>query len=200
MKNTDNKSFHTARDRLLEAAAVLFYNDGIAATGIDSITRRAGVAKQSLYNNFSSKDDLVATYLEHRHEEWLALYAKRLDTKRLEGKTEPEDGISAIFEAYEDHAEFAYERGFRGCGLLNAAAELSADDPGRARVRKHKEQIEGFIADHLRRLTENEHRVNALARHLSFILEGAMTRSGLEGNSQKMHEAKELVSPILKSL
>lgn len=49
------------RERLLAAAAV-FYERGIAATGIDSITKRAGVAKQSLYNHFASKAELVAAY------------------------------------------------------------------------------------------------------------------------------------------
>ena len=63
-----------ARASLLEAAARLFYADGVAATGIDSITAAAGVAKKSLYNNFASKADLVAAYLAARHEEWLALY------------------------------------------------------------------------------------------------------------------------------
>ncbi|MFD1200258.1 TetR/AcrR family transcriptional regulator [Brucella gallinifaecis] len=196
MTNNSSATSLSARERLLEAASILFYNDGIAATGIDSITRRAGVAKQSLYNNFSSKADLVATYLEIRHEEWLALYQKR-----LANKTQPEEKILAVFEAYEDHAEFAYEHGFRGCGLLNAAAELPANDPGRVTVRKHKEQIEGFLADHLTCLIhDDEIRVHALARHLSFILEGAITRAGLEGNSHQMREAKDLVTTLLKNL
>ncbi|MEQ7735825.1 helix-turn-helix domain-containing protein, partial [Escherichia coli] len=56
---------------LLSAAARLFYANGVAATGIDTITSEAGVAKKSLYNNFSSKAELVAAYLEARHEEWL---------------------------------------------------------------------------------------------------------------------------------
>lgn len=195
MSSDISTSSKTARERLLEAAAILFYNDGIAATGIDSITRRAGVAKQSLYNNFSSKADLVATYLELRHNEWLTLY-----NKRLENKTQPKEKILAVFKAYEDHAEFAYEHGFRGCGLLNAAAELSAGDPGRATVRKHKEQIEGFIEDNLRALLTNGDQVKLMARHLSFILEGAITRAGLEGNGRQMREAQDLVLTLLKSL
>ncbi len=195
MNNQLENASKTARERLLEAAQILFYNDGIAATGIDSITRRAGVAKQSLYNNFSSKADLVATYLELRHEEWLSLYEKRLENAK-----NPKEKILAVFAAYEDHAEFAYERGFRGCGLLNAAAELSADDPGRATVRRHKEQIEGFLADHLRDLITDDVELNSFARHLSFILEGAITRSGLEGNGRQMREAKDLVVTLLKTL
>src|SRR3954451_18138822 len=68
----------SAKSRLLAAAAGCFYNRGVNGTGIDTITAAAGVAKMSLYNNFASKDDLVLAYLQARHEEWLALYRRRL--------------------------------------------------------------------------------------------------------------------------
>jgi AcrR family transcriptional regulator len=57
-----------ARDRLLKSAAELFYRDGVGATGIDTITAHAGVAKMSLYNNFASKSELVKAYLDARLE------------------------------------------------------------------------------------------------------------------------------------
>lgn len=65
---TQSASAETAYDKLLSAARVLFYNHGINGTGIDAIVKRAGVAKKSLYNNFASKDELVAIYLRVRHE------------------------------------------------------------------------------------------------------------------------------------
>ncbi len=64
----------------------------------------------------------------------------------------------------------------------------------------HKEQIEGFLADHIRELVNDDVEVNSFARHLSFILEGAITRSGLEGNGRQMREAKDLVAKLLKTL
>ena len=127
----------SARDRLLAAAAEGFYNHGVNGTGIDAITAAAGVAKMSLYNNFASKDDLVLAYLQARHEEWLDLYHRR-----LAAATGARAGIVAVFDAYIDHAEMAYQHGFRGCGLLNAAAELPAGAPGRAVVSRHKEDVE----------------------------------------------------------
>ena len=92
----------SARQRLLEAASRLFYAHGVAATGIDAITAEAGVAKMSLYNNFSSKDDLVLAYIEARHQEWLELYQARLK----EADT-PERKVLAVFDAYADHADAA---------------------------------------------------------------------------------------------
>ena len=185
-----------ARQQLLEAAARRFYADGVAATGIDTITAEAGVAKMSLYNNFASKADLVRAYLEARHEEWLGLYRRRLD--QAHG---PREGVLAVFDAYTDHAEQAYEHGFRGCGLLNAAAELPAGDPGRAVVRAHKEEVEDLLAGHLDGLLPGRPAAaRTLAEHLSFLLEGAVARAGLEGDSVRLRHARQLASALLDSL
>ncbi|WP_146592416.1 TetR/AcrR family transcriptional regulator [Puniceibacterium confluentis] len=186
----------SARDRLIKAAADLFYNDGIAATGIDAITRRAGVAKQSLYNNFSSKAELVAAYIDARHAEWLALYAIR--EAAAVGAREK---ILAVFDAYGDHAAGAYERGFRGCGLLNAAAELTSGDDARLAVRRHKEDVDAILACQLKTLLPGApEQAEHLAAHLSFLLEGAMTRAGLEGNGRRVVQARAIARDILDTL
>ncbi|WP_053846934.1 TetR/AcrR family transcriptional regulator [Streptomyces sp. NRRL B-24085] len=185
-----------ARERLLEAAARRFYADGVAATGIDTITAEAGVAKMSLYNNFSSKADLVRAYLDARHEEWLRLYRTRLE--RADG---PREGVLAVFDAYADHASFAYEYGFRGCGLLNAAAELPAGDEGRTVVRAHKEEVERLIQGHLERLLpDRPDEARATAEHLSFLLEGAMARAGLEGDGERVQHARSMAALLLDRL
>jgi AcrR family transcriptional regulator len=186
----------SARDRLLGAAQSLFYDHGIGRTGIDAIVARAGVAKKSLYNNFASKADLVNQYLEARHAEWLALYSAR-----LAGGRDPAEGVLAVFDAYQDHAEHDYERGFRGCGLLNAAAELEAGAPGRDAVRRHKEEVESLIAQHLARLLPDEpDRVAPLAAQLAFLLEGAMVRAGLEGTSARVIAARAMARDLLRAL
>jgi AcrR family transcriptional regulator len=185
-----------ARQQLLEAAARRFYADGLAATGIDTITAEAGVAKMSLYNNFSSKADLVRAYLEARHAEWLDLYRRRLE--RAAG---PRERVLAVFDAYADHAALAYEHGFRGCGLLNAAAELPSGDPGRAAVRAHKEEVEGLLAGHLQAMVPGSpDRARAMAEHLSFLLEGAVARAGLEGDGARLRHAREIASGLIEAL
>ncbi|MFE0135509.1 TetR/AcrR family transcriptional regulator [Streptomyces sp. NPDC059037] len=185
-----------ARERLLATAARRFYADGVAATGIDTITAEAGVAKMSLYNNFSSKADLVRAYLDARHEEWLGLYRARLE--RAKG---PREGVLAVFDAYADHAAFAYEHGFRGCGLLNAAAELPAGDDGRAVVRAHKEEVERLIAGHLEELLpERPDAAHATAEHLAFLLEGAMARAGLEGDGGRLQHARAMAATLLERM
>jgi AcrR family transcriptional regulator len=185
-----NKS---AKEKILDAAATLFYNDGIANTGINAITDRAGVAKMSLYNNFPTKSDLIATYIQARHQEWLDLYAKRLSHCNS-----AYEKILAVFDAYQDHAECAYEKGFRGCGLLNAAAEFPTDSPERIAVKQHKEEVEQILVEHLGALFQNQNKVQELALFISFVLEGSIARAGLEGNGNKVHAAKQMIERLLQ--
>jgi AcrR family transcriptional regulator len=183
----------SARARLLAAAAECFYDHGVNGTGIDTITAAAGVAKMSLYNNFAGKDDLVLAYLEARHEEWLDLYRRR-----LAAATDARQRLAAVVDAYVDHAETAYRHGFRGCGLLNAAAELPAGAPGRQLVRRHKEEVEALLAASLAELDGvPAERVADLAEQLSFLLEGAMARAGLEGDSRRVHRVRELALQLV---
>lgn len=180
--------------RILDAASRRFYEDGIAATGIDRITAEADVAKMSLYNNFASKATLVEAYIEARHEEWLELYRRR----EAEA-TSAQDRVLAVFDAYSDHANQAYERGFRGCGLLNAAAELRQGDPGRDAVRRHKEEVESILRSHLEALVGAQ-RASSIAEHVSFVLEGAMARAGLEGNDDRLIAARRLAGQLVSAL
>jgi AcrR family transcriptional regulator len=182
-----------ARERLLAAAAECFYDHGVNGTGIDTITAAAGVARMSLYHNFASKDELVLAYLEARHAEWLGLYRRRLETA-----TDARQRVAAVVDAYADHAELSHRHGFRGCGLLNAAAELPAGAPGRQLVRRHKEEVEALLAGHLAELDGlAPGRVGELAEHLSFLLEGAMARAGLEGDPARLHRVRDVALELV---
>jgi len=65
-----------ARERLVAAAYELFSTRGVQATGIDAIIARSGVARQSMYRHFASKQDLVLAFLERRE-------AKHIPVARL---------------------------------------------------------------------------------------------------------------------
>ncbi|UVC08498.1 TetR/AcrR family transcriptional regulator [Rhizobium sp. TH2] len=182
-----------AKERLLKAAAELFYTDGVAATGIDTITARAGVARMSLYNNFSSKADLVKFYLENRVAEWQAVLAARLERAKT-----PAERVLAVFDSYVDHAHLAYGWGFRGCGLLNAAAELPVGDPGRATVAFQKDEVERLFREYLGDIAPDSTTADDVAEHLSFLLEGAMARAGLDGHDGRLKSARKMAVSLLE--
>lgn len=48
------------RDRLLQAAAEVFFEQGYAATSIDAIIERAGGSKRTIYSEFGNKEGLFS--------------------------------------------------------------------------------------------------------------------------------------------
>src|SRR3954463_15780385 len=55
-----------ARERIVQTADRLFYNEGIHAVGIQRIVAESAVTRVTLYRHFASKDDLIDAYLERR--------------------------------------------------------------------------------------------------------------------------------------
>ncbi len=54
------------RERLLDAAVVVFARKGFGAASLDEIADEAGLTKGAVYSNFSGKDDLLVTLFEER--------------------------------------------------------------------------------------------------------------------------------------
>lgn len=52
-------------EAILEAASVVLFERGLAAP-MDEIARRAGVSKQTVYNHYGSKPELVSALIERR--------------------------------------------------------------------------------------------------------------------------------------
>jgi AcrR family transcriptional regulator len=120
----------TAHERLLQAASRLFYEQGIAATGVDAVVRASGVSKPTLYAHFGDKAGLVQAVLEERH-------ARR--RQQLEAAVEgADDPVRAVFDWLES---FYRDEGARGCAFLNAAAEGAAPEA----VAAEKRWLEGFL-------------------------------------------------------
>jgi len=110
-----------AADRILGAARDLFYREGIRAVSVDEIVRHAGVTKPSLYRSFSSKDALAASYLKlYEREFWV-----RFDSAVA---AHPGDPRRQIVEFLSGAGRRAGARGYRGCGMTNAAVEYP--EPG----------------------------------------------------------------------
>jgi AcrR family transcriptional regulator len=130
----------SARDRILDTAKRLFYRDGFRATGIDRIIAESGVAKMSLYRHFASKDDLIAAFLDWRHEHWMSWFTAALDTRLARG-----EGLAAVADVL---GEWFGQDDFRGCAFINAVAETGATIEPRHfdQAVRHKRDLERYLA------------------------------------------------------
>jgi AcrR family transcriptional regulator len=169
----------SARTRILESAADLFYREGIRAVGVDLIIAHSGVAKMSLYRNFAGKDELVAAFLEHRNQ----LYWEWWNKVMARHPGDPRAQIQALFTAVGKrvtHPEY------RGCPFINTAVEFpESGHPGRAVARANKHELRS----RLRALAEavGAREPALLADQLLLVMEGTYVSGqtlGSEGVGQ----------------
>ena len=131
----------SARERLLLAAALLTYERGIEATGVDAIARQAGVTKRTLYQHFRSKDELVAASLAMRNDPLVAALRATVE-KRIARGVKP---VDALFRAL---ARVFATDGYRGCAFQNAGLELAdPEHPVHPVVQSHLDARAELIAD-----------------------------------------------------
>jgi AcrR family transcriptional regulator len=188
MAQTRNKA--KTRQRLLAAARKLFYENGICATGVSAVAAKAGVTKMTLYAHFSSKDDLVAAYLEDNDRRW-----QEFMERKLSGYEDPRDRLLAVCDAYR---EYFTARELRGCAFVNCAAEFpDPDHPARRRIGRHK----AGIRERLRELAAEAGAKEpaTLAGRLFVVLEGAYVTGALEGDAGVLDRSRAFFSELVEA-
>jgi AcrR family transcriptional regulator len=78
-------------EKLFEAAARVFEEQGIGATSIEAIAGAAGFTRGAFYSNFKSKDELIIAMLEDHVEQSI-----KRSLELLEKYKEPADFIEAL--------------------------------------------------------------------------------------------------------
>jgi AcrR family transcriptional regulator len=181
-KTRVNKS--NARQRIVETAERLFYAEGVRAVGIDRIIAEAEVAKMSLYNHFSSKDDLILAVLRYREEKFGGMFAKWMDrhvSKRM-------DRLGAFFAALKDWFE---SPGFRGCMFINARVELAdAKHPASEFSACHKERFHQMLRSIIEE-SEGVKSAETMAPAIALLVEGAIVTAVMTQSSESADVARD---------
>ncbi|WP_164924501.1 TetR/AcrR family transcriptional regulator [Sinorhizobium fredii] len=157
------------RERILETASALFYQQGVRAVGVDLVVEKAGVAKTSLYRHFRTKDDLVAAFLEREDKDFWGTWDKVAHRHVDDPKGELDAHLDWIGERVN-------RPGYRGCPQINVAAEFpETDHPARKVAAAHKAELR-------RRLHVMAERLGAirpaeLAGQLAVLINGAFVSS-----------------------
>lgn len=151
------------RATILEAATRVLYERGLDGVGVAELCARIGVSKETLYRHFGTKDGLVEAMLEARSERVTSWLAEAVAS----AGHDPADQLGAVFDALQRWYD---EPVFRGCAILNAAAQ------------HHVDAVRAITARHLGRylelLTGIASRAGAadphlLGRQLLMLVEGA---------------------------
>ena len=150
------------RERILDVANRLFYEECIRAVSVDTISEK------TLYYHFKSKDDLIAAYLTARDQPNLALF----ETWFEEAEGDVADKVATIFTWLARNARHPR---WKGCGFLRTAAEL-ANMPGHPAVKigaAHKKKFEAWLGEKFTASGLSD--PQELARHIVLLMDGVFS-------------------------
>lgn len=173
MTDSSSTALAATRDRLLDAAAQLFYSDGVGV-GVETLCRTAGVSKRSMYQLFDSKDQVMAASLERiAPAYWASLAPADADDRG------PRARILHVFERLE---ELATSPGYRGCPFVATAVEVKRPDhPASLAARKYKDALTGFFQQEAERAGAPDPVL--LAQQLTIVFDGASARAVVQASA-----------------
>jgi AcrR family transcriptional regulator len=178
------------KDRILDTASRLFYDQGYHITGINQIIEEAEIARASLYNHFPSKTDLLLAYLDRTHAEWFL----ELD-RFLAPLSTPREKLLALFD-YRIQRQQKLK--YKGCHFNKITAETSDDEQVYQRVRAHKGRFRQYIGELVvaaghRGVLEDE----ILADTLFLLLEGGIAVGAMFRSSEDAEKARRIAEKLL---
>ncbi|WP_143306014.1 TetR/AcrR family transcriptional regulator [Chitinophaga vietnamensis] len=172
------------KDRILETAARLFYEQGYQATGINQLIDEAGVAKASLYQYFESKEALCAAFLQQRHAQWFAGLRAFTEKPR-----KPKAKVLAAFDFLHHMNE---QENYRGCAFLNVLSEITEKEDSLLQIiRQHKQELKDYLAALL------AGQKPSLKDHVYLLFEAALVESQVFRQQWPVTEAKKVVAGLL---
>ncbi|MDR8410040.1 TetR/AcrR family transcriptional regulator [Nonomuraea sp. 3-1Str] len=170
------------REQILRVAGEVLYEQGLDGIGVAGLCARAGVSKETLYRHFGSKDGLVRAVLEARSDR----IARWLREAAEGAGPEPAAQLAAVFDAL---ARWYEEPGFRGCAIMNAAAqhhEGSAPAVAARHMDRHLDLLSGIA------IRAGAADPGTLARQFLLLMEGAAVvadHHGVAGTGEQARRA-----------
>ena len=179
-------------DRILRVASELFYKQGFNSTGINQIIAEADIAIGSLYNHFSSKNDLLHAYLIKEENNWL----EGLE-KSLVNIAEPSKKLSSIVD-YRKKLQQSSK--FAGCHFIKIVSEMGEGNPVvSAFVKSHKEKQREIIYTIVKECAASNPSMNIdlITDQIFLLIEGAVVTSTISKNNDSFDHVKKIVQGLL---
>ena len=179
-----------ARQRLLTAAYELFSRQGVQAVGVDAIIERSGVARQTMYRHFGSKQELVLAFLARREEMWTYGWLAAEVRRRTD---DPRERLLTIFDVFD---EWFRSPNFEGCSFINVMLEHpDPQHPLHRAAAEHLGHIREFLADLATDagIADPE----SFARQWHILMKGSIVAAG-EGDQEAAKRAQSVARLVLE--
>ncbi|PIF47181.1 AcrR family transcriptional regulator [Chryseobacterium sp. 52] len=180
------------QERIIRVASDLFYRQGFNSTGINQIIAEADIAIGSLYNHFSSKNDLLQAYLIKEEAEWFKGFEEHSSKV-----SEPGEHLISLVD-YRKKLQKSSK--FAGCHFIKIISEVGDSSPVIADfVKRHKEKQKEMIRTLVKDYSENKKSVDVdlLAENIFLLIEGAVVTSTINRNTDSFDQIKKMIETLL---
>jgi AcrR family transcriptional regulator len=176
-----------ARDRLLEAATRLFYQEGLGVS-VRRLFQEAGVSNEALLG-FGGKPWLQRAALDRWGQQWRAMLAASIQDRPA---TQPR--LLRLLDAVE---EWLIEQDYRGSFLLNARIERPQDAHIGQIVEQHRRELRSF----LERLARDDgaQTPSDLADQLLVVIDGAIAAATQDRSVTPFRHAQAVAAQLLRA-
>lgn len=141
---TDEKRLLEGKERIAAAAASLFLNGGYHSTSVREIAQKAGLSVGSVFNYFTSKEEILFFLFSRNQEQTEAtLQNQRAEFERL--KEQGVDSKELLWLAYEYYVRLVAE--FRRDTVLAYQELKSLTGAERRRILEGEQRIQSFLED-----------------------------------------------------
>jgi AcrR family transcriptional regulator len=156
---------------------------------VDAIIERSGVARQTMYRQFGSKQDLVLAFLQRREEIWTRGWLAAEVQRRAE---DPRERLLAIFDVFD---EWFRTPDFEGCSFINVMLEHPDErHPLHRAAASYLARIRDFLEGLAREAGIPE--PEPFARQWHILMKGSIVAAG-EGDRDAALRAKRLATLLL---
>src|SRR5699024_5471617 len=161
---------------------------GFHAVGIKKILDDSNVVTMTLYNHFSSKEQLIEEVLKKRESQYWSYLASSVDEK----------SETPFLEVVKAHGKWLNDNEHNGCMFLRAIEEFSGtNNQIESIARNHKDKLLEFLWD----LGKRNGYLNYedIASQMAVLLEGTTSMAEIVGPRQARDQALSMVESLLKN-
>src|SRR5690625_1018303 len=176
------------KEAILKSAESLFYNHGFHAVGMKKVIEDANVAGMTVYNHFTSKEQLIEEVLKQCESQYWSYLNSSVE----------KDSESPFLQVVRGHGKWMNEKGKNGCMFLRALEEYACtNNQIESIVRNHKHDLYRFLKD--LSLEMGYVPCEDVASQMILLLEGATSMAEIVGPNKAENQAIYMLKSLLKT-
>ncbi len=176
-------------DKILIAAAELFYCNGFSQVSINEVIANSKVSRRTFYRYFPSKDELIVEVMRFQAKQWLKDFEEEVSKRASSPREMILSSLDVLLEWYESPE-------FHGCPFIKAALEIAdISHPVNQIVVMARQSVRTYIFKLA--LEANIPKPEIFSHQYLLLMGGSILMASIEGNTMGAEYTRETLSAFM---